>query len=84
MNKNVYENFTDQRLLKTRSLLKGIAIGFGIIFILALVVAIYIIALKGLKDSIAALIPVFSLPIVFTPLLINFSLLSKEIKLRNL
>ncbi|MFD2941396.1 hypothetical protein [Flavobacterium notoginsengisoli] len=84
MNKNIYENFTDAKLIKTRNLLKGIAIGFGVVFIVALAVSIYLITSKGLKDSIAALIPVFSLPVVFTPLLINFSLLSKEIKCRNL
>ena len=85
MSKNIYEDFTDEKLLKRRDLFKGIAIGFGVIFIIALAVAVYILTGKGFKkSSFATLIPIFTLPITFVPVLINLGLLNKEIKARNL
>jgi hypothetical protein len=85
MKKNVYEELTNEELMKKRDLLKSVSIGFGIIFILAISILIYLFAEKGLKNvSIATLGPLFTLPITFVPLLINLSLLNKEIKSRNL
>lgn len=85
MKKNIYEELTNEKLLKKRDLLKGVSIGFGVIFLLAIAAIIYIFSVKGIKNvSIATLIPVFTLPFVFMPILINLSLLNKEIKSRNL
>jgi hypothetical protein len=85
MKKNIYEELTNEKLMKKRDLLKSVSIGFGIIFILAIASLIYLLAAKGFKNaSIATLIPVFTLPMTFVPLLINLSLLNKEIKSRNL
>ena len=85
MSKNIYEDFTDEKLLKRRDLLKGISIGFGVIFIIAIAVAVYILTGKDFKKaSFATLIPIFTLPITFVPVLINLGLLNKEIKARNL
>lgn len=85
MKKNIYEELTNEKLLKKRDLLKGVSIGFGVIFLLAIAAIIYIFSVKGIKNvSIATLIPVFTLPVVFMPILINLSLLNKEIKSRNL
>ena len=83
MKKSVYEELTNEELLKKRDLFKGVSIGFGVIFMLAIAVMIYLFTIKGSSVSIA-LIPVFILPVTFVPLLINFSILNKEIKSRNL
>jgi hypothetical protein len=85
MKKNIYEELTNEKLIKKRDLLKSVSIGFGIIFILAIAILIYLLVAKGFKNvSIATLVPLFTLPITFVPLLINLSLLNKEIKSRNL
>ncbi|WP_428233006.1 hypothetical protein [Flavobacterium sp.] len=85
MKKNIYEELTNEKLIKKRDLFKGVSIGFGVIFALAIVIIIYLFTVKGFKNvSIATLIPVFTLPITFVPLLINLNLLNKEIKSRNL
>jgi hypothetical protein len=85
MKKNIYEELSNEELMKKRDFLKGISIGFGIIFILAISILTYLLAEKGFKNvSIATLVPLFTLPIFFVPLLINLSLLKNEIKSRNL
>lgn len=85
MKKNIYENLTNDKLLKMRKLLKGASIVPGIIALLAFATIIYLLIAKGIKNyNIASLIPVFILPITFVPLLINLSLINKEIKLRKL
>jgi len=85
MKKNTYEELSDEKLLKKRDLFKGVSIGFGVIFLLAIGIIVYILSVKGLKNvSVATLVPIFTLPIIFMPILINLSLLNKEIKSRNL
>lgn len=85
MKKNIYEELTNEELLKKKDLFKGVAIGFGIILMLVIGTVIYLFATKGFKNaSIAIIIPVLTLPITFVPLLINLSLLNKEIKTRNI
>lgn len=85
MNTNSYQEMTNEELIKKRNLIKSVSIGFGIIYILAIAVLIYLFASKGFKNvNIATLIPVFSLPITFLPLLISFGSIKKEIKARNL
>jgi len=85
MKKNTYEELSNEKLLKRRDLFKGVLIGFGVIFLLAIGIIIYILNVKGLKNvSIATLVPIFTLPIIFMPILINLSLLNKEIKSRKL
>lgn len=85
MKKNIYEELTNEKLIKKRDLFKGVSIGFGVIFMLAVAIVIYLFTVKGFKNvSIATFIPIFILPITFIPMLINLSLLNKEIKSRNL
>lgn len=84
MKKSIYREVTNEELLKKRDLIKGVSIGFGVIFMLAIAIMVYLFTAKGLKDVSIALIPIFTLPVTFVPLLINFSLLNKEIKSRNL
>lgn len=85
MKKNSYEKLTNEKLIKKRDTLKSVLIGFGIFLLLAMAVLIYLLAAKGFKNvPVATLIPLFSLPVTFVPLLINLSLLNKEMKSRNL
>lgn len=85
MKKNIYEELTNENLIKKRNLLKGVSIGFGIVFILAIAILVYLFATQGFNGvPIVTLVPVFTLPVTFTPLLINWGLLDKEIKSRNL
>lgn len=85
MKKNIYEELTNEKLLKKRDLFKSVSIAFGVIFLLAIGVIVYIFNVKGIKNvSIATLVPIFTLPVIFMPILINLSLLNKEIKSRNL
>jgi hypothetical protein len=64
MKNTVYANMSDNKLLKTRDLIRGVYIGFGIIYVLVLVVLGYLLVTSGLqKISFAVLIPVFTLPV---------------------
>ncbi|QOG03653.1 hypothetical protein [Flavobacterium sp. MDT1-60] len=85
MKKNIYEELTNKELIKKKALFKNVSIAFGVIYILAIAIIIYLFTTKGFKNvSIATIVPVFILPVTFFPLLINLSLLNKEIKSRNL
>jgi hypothetical protein len=82
---NVNKELTDEKLLKKRDLLKGASIGLGIVYILAIAILIYLFVTRGTQNVPSAiLIPIFAMIAVFIPLLINLSLLNKEIKSRNL
>ncbi|MNQ63436.1 hypothetical protein D3C85_778170 [compost metagenome] len=85
MKKNIYEELTNEELIKKKALFKSVSIAFGVIYVLAIAIILYLFTTKGFKNvSIATIIPVFILPVTFFPLLINLSLLNKEIKSRNL
>jgi len=82
---NVNKELTDEKLLKKRDLLKGASIGLGIVYILAIAILIYLFVTRGTQNVPSTiLIPIFAMIAVFIPLLINLSLLNKEIKSRNL
>lgn len=49
MKKNTYEELSNEKLLKKRDLFKGVLIGFGVIFLLAIGIIVYILSVKGLK-----------------------------------
>ena len=85
MKNNSYEKLTDEELIKKRDLFKGVTIGFGILVFLAIAVLGYLMGLNGLRNtSISVVIPIMVLPITYMPLMINYSLLKKEIKERGL
>jgi len=84
MSQSKLSELSVEKLIKRRDLLKGASIGLGIVYILAVTLIIYFITANGFKEiPFAALIPVFALPVTFTPLIANISLLNKEIKSRN-
>lgn len=85
MKKNIYEELTNEELLKKRNTFKGVSIGFGIIFLLGIVAFIVLLTMKGAEHfPFAAFIPFIVMPVTMAPLLINLNLLNKEIKLRDL
>ena len=84
MKKTATEELTNEKLIKKKDLLKGVSIGFGIIYLIAIGVLVYIFATRGFKNVSIALIPVFTFPLTVLPLLINLNVVNKEIKLRNL
>ena len=85
MNKNIYEGLSNEELIKKRNTLKGVSIGFGVIFILGIIAFIVLLTIKGAKGfPFAAFIPFIVMPVTLAPLLINLNLANKEIKARNL
>lgn len=85
MNKNPFEELTNEKLIKRRNLLKGVVIGFAVFFVITVGILIYLFATKGSKNMpIATLIPVFTLPVTMMPILISLASMNKEIKSRNL
>ena len=85
MSKNIYKDLSNEDLLKKKAQFKGLSIAFGIGFIVIAGVLIYILVNKSTtKVSFATLLPMFTLPITFLPVLINISLLNKELKSRNI
>ena len=85
MNKNMYEGLSDKELIKKRKTLKGVSMGFGVIFILGIIAFIVLLTIKGAKGfPFAAFIPFIVMPVTLAPLLMNLNLANKEIKARNL
>ncbi|MES2455185.1 MAG: hypothetical protein V4594_06590 [Bacteroidota bacterium] len=84
MKKSATEGLTNEQLIKKKDLLKGVAIGFGIIYLVAIGILIYIFSTKGFKNVSVALIPVFTFPLTVLPLLISLSSVNKELTSRNL
>ncbi len=84
MDKNIYGKLTNEELVKKQGQIKGVAIGFAVIYAIALGVLVYLFTQRGSKNiSIATLIPILILPVTFVPVLIHFGLLKKELKSRN-
>ena len=85
MTKNPFAELADEKLIKRKDLLKGILIGFALIWLLTALFFAYIFFTRGFKNnSFIILIPLFTLPITLLPTLINLNFLAKEIKSRNL
>ena len=75
---------TNEQLIKQRTLLKAITTSYASIFLLTIAIFIYLLAETKFKTvSVAVIIPVCVLPIMFVPILISFCLIDKEIKSRN-
>ncbi|UHO38360.1 hypothetical protein H5J24_22965 [Chryseobacterium capnotolerans] len=85
MKKNIYEGLTDNDLIKKRNTLKGVSIGFGVIFALGIIAFISLLVIKGTNGfPFVAFTPFIVMPVTMMPLLINLNLVNKEIKSRNL
>ncbi len=85
MKENTFQNLTDEQLLKKRNQTKGVLIGAGIVIILVIAAAVYLLVTKqSEKNPVSLFLPVFILPVTFMPLVISWSLLNKEMKNRNL
>ena len=83
--KNELSDWSDKKLIKQRDLLKGVLIGMYVVCFLSIVALLYIFFNKGFSSiSIATFIPVFMLPVITLPLLLQVKTLNKEVKARNL
>lgn len=83
--KNELSDWSDKKLIKQRDLLKGVLIGMYVVCFLSIVALLYIFFNKGFSSiSIATFIPVFMLPVITLPLLLQVKTLNKEVKSRNL
>jgi uncharacterized membrane protein len=69
-----------ESLVKQKNLLKGVAIGYGIILLVAFCLIIYV-AVKKKNFALLAVFPASM--IILLPILIRFGQLDKEIKLRK-
>ena len=69
-----------ESLVKQKNLLKGVAIGYGIILLVAFCLIIYV-AIKKKNFALLAVFPASM--IILLPILIRFGQLDKEIKLRK-
>lgn len=84
MGKNNYEGLSDQELMKRRNVLIIVSIVFGILFTASISIIVYLLFLKGFKDTAPILVPVLIMPITTVPLLINLISVNKEVKARKL
>lgn len=84
MKKNLAE-LSNEELLKKRDLMKGVAIGFSIIYLFVLALILYLLLTRGFKNiSFVVFVPIFLSPTILMPLLLYFGMLKKEIKSRQL
>ncbi len=73
-----------EELIKKKNQFKGIAIGFGVMYVLAMGVFVYLLLVRQLKNvSVAAFIPLFGLPASLTPFFVYLGMLNKELKSRG-
>ncbi|MGG7439814.1 hypothetical protein EJ377_10560 [Chryseobacterium arthrosphaerae] len=85
MKKNIYQELTNEDLIKKSKTFKGVLIGLGTVFLLGVATFIVLLTMKGAKAfPFAAFIPFIVMPVTLVPLLINLGLINKEIKARNL
>ncbi len=85
MKKNSYAELSDDALLKKIQLLKGVSIGFGVLYAIIIVVLLFLFFNKNFgKASVAVFVPLLVFPAILSPILINYNLLKKEYKSRNL
>ncbi|SFN94004.1 hypothetical protein SAMN05421741_11466 [Paenimyroides ummariense] len=85
MKKDIFEHLSTAQLIKRRDLLKGVAIGLGIVAITAIGILMYIFITNGVEDmpftssAIPALMPL----VFFLPMIFHIGKLNTEIKRRN-
>ncbi|MGO4905833.1 hypothetical protein [Flavobacterium sp. W20_MBD1_R3] len=85
MKKNTLTELSNEELLKKRDLMKGVAIGFSIIYLFVLALLLYLLLTRGFKNiSLVVFVPIFLSPTILMPLLLYFGMLKKEIKSRQL
>lgn len=85
MKKSTYSKLTDDELLKKIDFMKSAIIAFTILYFIIVVVLLYLFFNKQFGDtSMAALIPIFFLPVTLLPMTLSYKMLLAEKKTRNL
>ena len=83
--KNKLSELADEKLMRRRDLLKGFLIGVYVVCVLLIGLLLYLFFNDKLNNmTIASIIPVFMLPVITLPLILQVNTLNKEIKFRNL
>lgn len=83
--KNLFSNFTDEKLIKTRGRLKGLLIVVLTAIVIAFVVLAYLLILhESGKTSVAVIAPLLASPATLLPIILILKSLDDEIKERNL
>ncbi|GEM_PF-4351441 len=80
MKQNNPSDSTIEELIKRKKLLQSVLIAFTIIWLMILVLAIYFLISKSTYKLFLPLLP---LPIILTPIFIQFGLINKELSLRK-
>lgn len=85
MKKNSFSKLTNEAVLQKYSLMKGVLIGFSILYAIIILVLLYLFFNKNFgQTSVVFFVPVLIFPAMLAPILINYNLLKKEKMARNL
>ena len=82
MKKNALKEMNDSDLLKRKNTIKGVLIGFGILFIMAIGTMMSLYANKPFNPVL--LLPCFVIPLTQLPVFVIYSSIKTEIKSRNI
>lgn len=85
MKKSTYSDLTNQDLSKKIQFMKSAIIAFTILYFIVFIVLLYLFFTKQFGDtSMAALIPIFFLPVTLLPMTLSYKMLKAEQKSRNI
>lgn len=85
MKPNKLSELSDAELLKKMAQAKGVMVAFGIVYLVAIGIVVYLFSMHGFnKRMVPSIIPIFTIPILFLPITISFGQLMNESKARNI
>jgi len=85
MDKNNFASLGDEALLKKYNLMRGVLIGFAILYFLVILVLLYLFFNKNFGQiSVALFVPLLLFPAAVAPAYTNYYMLRAEKKSRNL
>lgn len=82
MKKNTITDLSDDKLLQREKSLRGVLIGFGILFIIAIGTMITLYANKPFNPIL--FLPSFIFPLTMLPVFVLYNSIKTEIKSRNI
>ena len=82
MKKNALKEMNDSDLLKRKNTIKGVLIGFGILFIMAIGTMMSLYANKPFNPVL--FVPCFAIPLTLLPVFVIYNSIKTEIKSRNI
>ena len=82
MKKNTLQEMNDVDLLKRKNTIKGVLIGFGILFIIAIGTMMSLYAAKPFNPVL--FVPCLVIPFTLLPVVVIYNSIKTEIKSRNI